>query len=270
VRNKIQGWTLDKSTLLPLPYSVIADIDLNFGYYSDSIGLFTLYYNTEKDSIKISNLGYKNVYTSISDLKKNPKIFLESVHNHINEIDVTSIIKRAAPIEVGYFSSGSTLIMGTIYPLNIHAIYIPFPDGVQNALIKSVNINYLPGKMNKPLRIRILTINPDGTPGEDLINQSIIFTVPQKKQRKVAIVDISKFNIQMPRLGLFLVLEWIIDTTPVELRKEPGIVGPYLGIINKPEYSPSPWINGYNSTKWKEIVSDKIPAVGFTVVNVFN
>jgi hypothetical protein len=268
-RNRIQGWTLDKSTLQPLPYSVIADMERHFGYYSDSTGLFTLFYNTETDSIKISNLGYKSVRTNVRELIKDSKILLERININTSQLDGTSRMKRAYPIDIGHFSLGSKPVMGTIYPLNIHAIYIPYPNGIQkNAFIKSVNINYTSGKLNRPLRIRILSIDPNGSPGEDLIYENIIFTVPLKKQKNEAVVDISKFNIQMPRLGLFLAIEYIMNTTPVELRKESDILGPYLGLVKKPEFTPNPWITGYNSAKWNVSVSDNIPAVGLTVVDI--
>ncbi|MES2629129.1 MAG: hypothetical protein V4616_09200 [Bacteroidota bacterium] len=56
--------------------------------------------------------------------------------------------------------------------------------------------------------LRLIAANSDGTPGKDLIYQAIAVT-PKKGQDTVTI-DLSEFNLQLPKYGVFVAMEWMI------------------------------------------------------------
>jgi hypothetical protein len=268
VRNKIEGRILDKKTQLPLQYSVLADYSGVYGYYSDSNGRYTLYYNSLLDSIRISNLGYQTSIIRISELIKNPEVLLEPIEKITENVDNLSNKIKGREYEVGHFSVNPSSSQVIIYLQNTWAVFISNSHKNKNSIIKSMNLNYIFGINNVPVKIRILNVRPDGTPGEDLLNQNVIFLVPKDIQKRTAKINVSEYNISLPKFGVFLVFEWITDTTPIELRKVTGITGPYIGVIKKTESDPFIWSTSYNSTKWSECKIDNILAAGLTLISV--
>jgi hypothetical protein len=267
VKNIINGLVQDRNTQTPIPYSAIGDLNKRYGYYSDSSGVFTLFYISNYDSVKISCIGYKSLLYNISELQQKPIIFLEKNQRQSNEFIPNFKINKAREIELGYISSFVIGQMGIIYPINILGVYIPFPEGVRDALIKSVKFPYHVENEFNPVRIRILEVKSNGEPGEDLLDENVIFSNFKKGNNRVAMVDISSFNLHMNKLGVFVALEWLQNTVPVELRIRPGIMGPSINLINKTEFTPNSWIGSYNSSKWSEVNVDKIPSFGITVVD---
>lgn len=58
---------------------------------------------------------------------------------------------------------------------------------------------------NAKFKIRIFSVNKEGYPENDLLNEDIIVTV--KKGKKNNVIDISMFKLVFPKEGLFIVYE---------------------------------------------------------------
>ena len=67
----------------------------------------------------------------------------------------------------------------------------------------------------------------------------------------------------MPREGVYVALEWIMDKTPVPV-KNAGHFGPNVGLI-KTNTANSTWINAYNNSEWRQVQSGYIIAIGLMV-----
>jgi hypothetical protein len=266
-QNKIQGYILDRQTSEPLSFAIIADLHQHYGSYTDTTGKFTLNFLNENDSLKVSNLGYKSLFTCVRDLQKSGKILLEANPVQLSEVVVNSKRKKNKMLEIGFFTKKPNSLLATIYPLNIHSIFIPFPEGGSNVLIKSVKFIYQMASRNYTLRVRILKAKTNGQPGDDIITENIVFNNLKQGQKQIAVIDISKYNVYMPHDGVFIALEWIMDKAPLEPRKQLGIDGPYIGILKTNNSSNSQWINAYNNSEWVEVQSRNLLAIGLIVVN---
>ena len=66
-QSRIQGYIFDKMTLEPLPYACIGAVNHQYVCYTDTTGLFTLFYSNENDSVKVSYLGYKSSFYTVGE-----------------------------------------------------------------------------------------------------------------------------------------------------------------------------------------------------------
>lgn len=169
-------------------------------------------------------------------------------------------------MEIGYITKKRYSVLATSYPHNIHAAFISFPEKGNKVFIKSVKFAYELTSCNYPLRIRILKVNANGEPGDDILVENI--TLPGKKLLKsyIAVLDISKYNIYMPVNGVIIALEWVMDKPPLGRRKLEGLDGPYIG-STKTDKAVSHWIGSYNRPHWDKLQTRTPLSLGLTVVN---
>lgn len=263
---KIQGYILDKQTSEALPFAIISDLEQKFGCYTDTLGFFILNYLSENDSIKVSSLGYKSVYTNIQNLKSDAKIFLETDPIQLEQIVVTPKKIKTKVMEVGFSPKKSNLFVVASYSANINTTFIPFPKKASKVLIKSVKFTYQMAPKNYPLRIRILTKKTDGSPGDDIVTDNIVFNNYNKGRIQDADIDISKYNISMPQEGVFIALEWIMDKSPITTQQALQN-GPYLGAIKTVNANNLEWTNNYNRKYWIEIQRGYIHAISLLIIS---
>jgi hypothetical protein len=266
-QNKIQGYILDKQTSEPLAYATIGALHQQYGTYTDTSGLFTLYFLKESDSLKISYLGYKSLYTCVGDLQRSVRIHLEPDPVQLKEVAVSPKKKKGKVMEIGFFTKKQGIVMAPHYSINMYASFIPFPEKGENVLIKSVKFTYKMASINYPLRIRILTSKTNGEPGEDIITENIVYNNYLEGERVVGIIDVTRYNVFMLRNGVFIALEWLdFDRTPVP-KEQLSKYGPFIGVIKTSSLVKSDWINNYNQSKWKVNTMPYSNAIGLTVVN---
>jgi hypothetical protein len=267
-QNKIQGYILDKQTNKPISYTIVSELKQKYGCYSDTTGLFTLFYLSDTDSLKVSNLGYNSLFISIRDLQKNPQLLLEASPVQLSEVVINPNSKKLKEIEIGFFSRKTNIVMATVYPLNLQAFFIPSIDGKGIYMIKSIKFIYevTSGSANSPLRVRLLEANSKGEPGADLITENVVFKKLKSGKKHVADIDISKSRIFMPQNGVFVALEWIMDKSLQRTNMKEGIPGPYLGEV-KTDNAFSKWSNTLNSNKWIKVQSKNIPSIGLTIID---
>ena len=265
-QNKIQGYVLDKQTNEPLSYTIISEIHQKYGSYSDTAGMFTLFFLSENDSLKVSNLGYSNINICVRDLLKTAKVLLEPDPFQLQEVVVNSQKTKTKFMEIGFSTKKTNLFIVASYSQNINSIFIPFPEKGSIVLIKSVRFTYTLATRNFPLRVRIISVGTNGEPGDDIVAENIVFSNYKEGRKQVAVVDITKYNVYMPRNGVFITLEWIMDKAPVTL-EQAFQNGPYIGATKTANPDNSLWINAYNNSKWIEMHRAYILAIGLTVGN---
>jgi len=268
-QNKIQGYILDKQTNDPLTYATVGALGFQYGCYADTLGLFTLYYKNENDSLKISYLGYKDIYTTVHNIKNDTKIFLEPNPALLKEVVVTPSKHKPKVMRIGFFSKRYYGVRCTSYPLNLHATFIPFPKDGKIVFIKSIKFAYEIVSKNYPLRVKILKVNENGEPSDGILTENIVFGKYKPFKKHVADIDVSKNNIIMPANGVFVALEWIMDKPPVVIDNEVGEAGPYIGLVKTTNVT-THWIGSYNQSKWHVLESKSAFSIGLTVVNYDN
>jgi hypothetical protein len=257
---------LDKHTNKPLSYAIVSEIHQKYGSYSDTTGLFTMLFQNTDDSLKVSSIGYNSINICIRDLQKNATILLEASPLHLGEVIVKPSGKKLQEMEIGFFTKKTNLSTAMLYPVNLKAVFIPSPkvDGI--ILIKSIKFLYVTTDGGSPLRVRVLKAKNNGEPGEDLVSENLIINEAKNGKKLVANIDISKANIYMPKDGVFIVFEWIMDKSLAKTNVKEGIPGPYIEAV-KSNIETSQWINDLNSSKWTKVQSRSTLSVGLIVVD---
>lgn len=264
-QNKIQGYVLDKQTNKPLSYSIVSEVHQKYGSYSDTTGLFTMLFQNINDSLRVSSIGYNTINTCIKDLQKNANILLESNPLHLGEVIVKPSGKKLQEMEIGFFTKKTNLSSAMLYPINLRAVFIPSPKADEIFLIKTIKFLYVTTDGGSPLRVRVLRVKNNGEPGEDLVSENLIINKVKNGKRLVANIDISKANIYMPREGVFIAFEWIMDKSLAKTNVKEGIPGPYIEAV-KSNIETSHWTNNLNSSKWTKVQTRSALSVGLIVI----
>jgi len=265
-QGKTQGYVLDASTKEPLPYATIGAVNKNYGCYTDTSGFFTLYFSEQKDSIKISFIGYADINTTIKNLLLDSQILLKPSFQDIEEVIIRSVKAKYKNIDIGYFSKKYNSLHVLGYPVNIYSIYIPFPDGENELIIESINIAYCNSQLtdNCPIRAQILKVDKNGKPGEVILSKNIETANSKYFRLKKATVEITDENIYLPKNGIYVAIEWIFNFKPNNKEYARKEFGPYIG-TTRTEQSNINYLKVYNQPEWHEISSKNILNIGLTV-----
>jgi hypothetical protein len=169
------------------------------GTTSDIDGAFVLDVNAEKVLV-FSTLGYetkKTVFNSETILLK-PKVF------DLKEV-VIEQPKFRKEIEAGNFNKPSGYnISGDLEWSN--AKFFKYETAYeQTKFVKKIKIRTRSKVNNAKFKIRIFSVNREGYPENDLLNEDIIVTVKKGKNNNV--IDISIFKLVFPEEGLFVAYE---------------------------------------------------------------
>lgn len=130
---------------------------------------------------------------------------LPDVHD-LNEVVFSSVSKQN--VKLGNLEPGTVLAVGHITQLkNKYAIYVP-NEGNSKGIIKSItfNVGNATGGIEMPFKANICTKKENYKyPFTEMINDDIIVTNPKRK--KTINIDISKYKIDLPENGFFIVAE---------------------------------------------------------------
>jgi hypothetical protein len=198
---QIRGVVKDSTSGEPIPYVNIWVENETIGTTSETNGSFSLDIKEEK-LLVFSALGYESKKSS----SKNELILLKPKVFELNEVVVT-FPKKTKELEIGeahkvhisQLSGNKPWIYAKLFNYDIKYKETPFIKKIvfySNSDIKGAKI-----------KIRIFGFN-DSIPTDDLINEDIIVTV--KGGMKKNTIDVSKYNIEFPKKGIVIGLEWLI------------------------------------------------------------
>lgn len=199
--SQIRGVVKDSISGEPIPYVNIWVESETIGTTSETNGSFSLDIKEEK-LLVFSALGYeiKKASSKTDLILLKPKVF------ELNEVVVT-FPKKTKELEIGeahkvhisQLSGNKPWIYAKLFNYDEKYMETPFIKKIvfySNSDIKGAKI-----------KLRIFGIN-DSIPSEDLINEDIIVTV--KEGMKKNTIDVSSYNIEFPKKGIVIGLEWLI------------------------------------------------------------
>jgi hypothetical protein len=199
--SQIRGVVKDSISGESIPYVNIWVENETIGTTSETNGSFSLDIKEEK-LLVFSALGYeiKKASSKTDLILLKPKVF------ELNEVVVT-FPKKTKELEIGeahkvhisQLSGNKPWIYAKLFNYDIKYKETPFIKKIvfySNSDIKGAKI-----------KIRIFGFN-DSIPTDDLINEDIIVTV--KGGMKKNTIDVSKYNIEFPKKGIVIGLEWLI------------------------------------------------------------
>ena len=204
--SQISSILLDANTEKPIPYvNIFVEHEL-IGTTSDINGKFDLQIENSK-VVVFSAIGYeiKKIFSdSISQFTiLNPSI------TELSEVIITAK-KETKKLKIGKFKKSKiNLYFNCGQTPWIIARYFPYKKEYEkttflNKIRISTNSNLDEAKFN----LRLYSKDQNNKPGENLYDKNIIGTA--KKGNKITGVDLSELNIQFPKDGFFIVIEWLL------------------------------------------------------------
>lgn len=199
---QISGVVVDENKI-PLFYANIWNKDGSAGATTNIEGKFTVEKATLNDSLVVSMSGFE---TKILPAIENDTIQL--ISNFIADEGLVVYPEKSLRHTIGnagfenfFFSPGNLPWIYTKYFKN-------------NSEIRSVQyldkaIVYTRSNVaDATFKLRIFKVDEEGKPGTDLITESIIVHV--KRGNKKNMIDLLKYNVKIPKEGVFVGIEWIL------------------------------------------------------------
>lgn len=186
----------------PISYANIKFLKSKKGTFSDDKGIFSIN-SSINDSLLISVLGFEKKIFPIREIKYT--IFLNSKTITLKEITLSSRKK-----EYGYFKKNGKFIRSALNRIVV-AMYIP-NENKKNEYI--THLHYRIKKFGNKLstvRPHLLDVNKlTKNPSKEILNENIVVSI--NKKNKILSIDITDKNINFPKEGIFVALEWVGNT----------------------------------------------------------
>lgn len=182
----------------PIPFANIQQVGEKEWLTSGEDGGFVLKAGEDGDVFLFSAVGFREaeVKRAEADL-----VVLEEDVEILREVSVNVARKRKS-VEIAEYRSGGIRFTTTAR----HAKFFPMDETMRShPFLKEIRF-YSDSKLTSALvNVRILSVTEDGNPGSDLLPENHIVSVKKGHQNNK--VDFSKYPIEMPETGLFIVLE---------------------------------------------------------------
>lgn len=201
---QIKGVVRDSITKEPIAYAAIVYENTEIGTNANEKGEFELTKLESNFIINVSCLGYKTKTLQISNSNE---IYLSPKQEVIQEV-IISNRKNTSEIIVGKYKN-SSVSFGSTKPGIIYAKYINYNNEVANhPFIKKIQFSTRSMVKNAKLKLRFLSVNQNKELIGDIIFDEIIVMVKSGTHNNV--VDLEKYNIIIPKEGIFIGFEILI------------------------------------------------------------
>ena len=212
IYSQIKGIVLDENNK-PIPYVNIWIENENIGTTSEENGSFSIYVEDKNKILIFSALGFETKKVKISEAEK---VVLKETAFQLDEV-IISKSKSTVEIEIG----GSKNINHTHLSGSVPWIYAKrfnySNDFSKTPYIKNTIIFTKNEIKNAAFKLRIFGVDKEGGPGLDLLNEDIIVKV--KKGKRENKIDLTTYNLLIPKNGIFIAFEsMIIESNKFELK----------------------------------------------------
>jgi hypothetical protein len=197
---QIKGVVKDSITGKPVPYVSIWVENENNGTTSEEDGTFVVNISEKSKTLIFSALGYEK--KKIKALKA-IEVNLKQTPYQLEEI-VISKRKETKEVEIG--NTKNEILEAFDNGPRIAAKFFPYsPSYKRTKYIKQVTIFTDSRIENATIKIHFFSVDSIGFPGKELIDKDFIVSV-SKGVKKTAF-NVSKFNLRMPKNGIFVGFE---------------------------------------------------------------
>ncbi|VAW11617.1 hypothetical protein MNBD_BACTEROID03-485 [hydrothermal vent metagenome] len=207
-----EGKVFDLKTKEPIPYVNLSFLNTLKGTSTDEEGHFFIDLPTPylEKQVHISSLGYKDTIVTAQHIYGTKRFYMVEESFALDEVVVSEKLGNSDvlnPISsyslTSGFSSSSTPWVLALYFPNIGA-QKKYVEKLTVFLKKNENFKRASAKF----RIRIYDVDSDTKkPGRELLRKSIVLEHDMDKD--FVSLDVSAFNIEMPREGIYIGLEWL-------------------------------------------------------------
>lgn len=198
---QIKGIVIDEFNK-PISYVNIWVENENNSTTSEEDGRFTISSSSDKNLI-FSALGYEKKTVKASEAQK---VVLKISPFELSEVVISKKIETKE-IEIGKVKNQTYQAFEN--GPRIDAKFFPYlPKYKKTKFIQKVSVFADSQIDNAGFKIHFYSVNPDGAPGEELLQKDFIVSV--KKGVKKTYFNVSDFNLIMPKSGLFVGFEKLI------------------------------------------------------------
>lgn len=254
--SQLKSVIIDSETKEKIPYVNIWVENENIGTTSNEKGEFKL----EIDGTKVilfSAIGFETKKISSDSIKN--ILELKPLITQLNEVVIKSK-KKSQKLIIGKFKKSKInhyFACGT-KPW-ITARYFKFKEEYNNtSFLNKIRLLTNSDVENSKFNIRLYGVSENGEPKDYIYDENIIGIA--KKGKKITEIDMSDLNIEFPKDGFFIAIEWlIIESNKHEYnytmkdsnKKLTGIsYEPSIGTVPA-ETDENSWI--FNQGKWRKI-----------------
>jgi hypothetical protein len=243
---QIKGTVTDKSSGLPIQYANVFLHGKPIGATTSLDGSFEIKQATPDDILIISAIGYE----SQQILATNE---IKTIHLVPKTYELSGVIVKPKKYK-------SELRIGTYDKNKIHDYFIcnGFPwivtkyfefkqDYKANPYLKQIKIlTSLTSLDSAIFNLRLLSLNHDGSPGNDLINKNLIVKALPGRNNNT-IINLTPYNLTFPETGLVVAVEWlVIDQNRAEYKSQIQYLPQFGSVTNEGEVKSWNYIGG----KW--------------------
>jgi hypothetical protein len=242
----LKGKILDSLTKAPISYSLLLTNSGKNGVITNDKGEFEL---SLPDSLKngllvITNMGYDTGYVSIAAFLSSGSGIVFLNHKTIITPEVSISSNETSLCKAAWGATKKSLFFGGGFFFDAGcevAVYISNPKADSGIISRLRFYVENKGYPDTPFRAKLYFVNPkDKSPGSLMIDQD--FILHGEKGDEWITIDISAYNISIPKEGFFVSMEWL----PASQSK------PYTETIHKTEFKGDGQVLGVN----KEIKSN--------------
>jgi len=207
----IEGMVLDNESHEPLPYVNIGILNKEIGTVTDTHGKFTLSLNEEleKDTLRISSIGYKPVEILVNDFlsRKQPiSIELEEEISTLNEVVVTA--KAFKKKTLGNKTESKFISTGFSYDQLGAEMGVKINVRKTSTFVDAFNFNISYNRLSATAIFRVNFYNIENNrPKENMLTQNIIVPIEPKQVGKIT-VDLKPYDIVLND-DVMVTLEWV-------------------------------------------------------------
>jgi hypothetical protein len=206
VFGQVKGVVIDQATGKPVPYANIWVENENLGTTSDEAGKFSFSNATAGKTLVVSCLGYDRI--KVAAQSGAMTVQLVPVQTTLKEVVVKKNTPRDKKVvnqlsdrtEFAFSSNGTPWIVAQYIPYQPSFAATPFLDEV--ALVTLSNIK------KAKFKVHLYQVGKDGAPGADLLPVPLVVEAGKGVQKVT--VDVSLYDVQIPKTGVFIAFEWLI------------------------------------------------------------
>ncbi|MDR6968761.1 hypothetical protein J2X31_002787 [Flavobacterium arsenatis] len=238
-----KGIVKDSITGQPIPYVSVWVENENIGTTAEENGEFTINTNDHNKNLVFSVLGYERKVVKVSEAKS---ILLFPSALELGEVVITNK-KEKKQVEIG--KTKSVIQEAFDNGPRMDAKFFPYQkEYAKTKWIQKVTILTDSKVEDATIKLHLYEVDENGFPGEELLSKDYIVTL--RKGIFKHKVDVSEFNIQMPKNGIFVAFEKLI----IEKNKLERTVTDYNSNTTKKHITYSPLVL-YNSIEKEYLFS---------------
>ncbi|WP_395046616.1 carboxypeptidase-like regulatory domain-containing protein [Flavobacterium sp.] len=198
---QIKGVVKDSISGKPIPYVSIWIQNENIGTTAEENGEFTISSTEKNKNLIFSALGYEK---KIIKASKATLVNLKLIAYQLDEVVISEDRLETKVVEIGANKNG--IYQSFDNGPRIDTKFFPYnPAYKKTKFIKKVTIETDSRIENATIKIHFYSVDANGFPSEELLDKNFIVSV--KKGTKKNFFDITKFNLRIPKRGLFVGFE---------------------------------------------------------------